>query len=135
MYLKLLSLCEMYTVCQRTHILLNYTFHACNITAVFSRSNWKILHLAKFFTQPAVVMVVTNMRCGYNVGDHEIGFNNQVLNVWLVHKHMAWWRSIVHCKGSTTKLTSCCWDGEKRTWGLWEGCKEMKGPFRGFYAT
>ena len=25
----------------------------------------KILHLTEFFTQPAVVMVVTNMKCGY----------------------------------------------------------------------
>ena len=34
-----------------------------NLIISFLRSNWKILHLAKFFTQPAVVMVVTNMRC------------------------------------------------------------------------
>ena len=34
-------------------------------TSVFSSPNWKILHLAKFFTQPAVVMVLTNMRCGH----------------------------------------------------------------------
>ena len=30
----------------------------------FLRSNWKILHLANFFTQPAVVMVVTIMKYG-----------------------------------------------------------------------
>ena len=49
--------------------MLNYTF--CAISKQFlSRSNWKILHLTEFFTQPAVVMVVTNMKCdGGDGGD------------------------------------------------------------------
>ena len=32
------------------------------------RTNWKILHLTEFFTQPAVVMVVTNIRYAHNSG-------------------------------------------------------------------
>ena len=32
---------------------------------MFSRSNWKILHLARFFTHPAFVMVVTNSKYGW----------------------------------------------------------------------
>ena len=35
----------------------------CKILHCVKHSNGKILHLANYFTQPAVVMIVTNMMC------------------------------------------------------------------------
>ena len=53
--LNLHSLCkkehctQVYIVCQRTHILETTHFVLAISKQFFSRSNWKILHLAKFF--------------------------------------------------------------------------------------
>ena len=41
--------------------------HILHCIAIFSCSNWKILHLAKISTQPAVVMVVTNIKCAFGL--------------------------------------------------------------------
>ena len=41
--------------------------HILHCIAIFSRSNGKILHLAKISTQPAVVMVVTNIKCAFGL--------------------------------------------------------------------
>ena len=41
--------------------------HILHCRAIFSCSNWKILHLAKISTQPAVVMVVTNIKCAFGL--------------------------------------------------------------------
>ena len=72
------TLCvKLHIVCQITHCVSNYTqcvkvhtlefvqnYTICAILNQFlSRIHWKILHLTEFFTQPAVVMVVTNMKC------------------------------------------------------------------------
>ena len=38
----------------------------CGISKFLSRIHWKILHLTDIFTQPAVVMVVTNMKYEHN---------------------------------------------------------------------
>ena len=45
----------------------------CGCKAVFSRSYWIILRSINFFTQPAVVRVVTNKRCGH----HSLPLNAQ----------------------------------------------------------
>ena len=45
---------KVHTFCKTTHFVLAIS------KQFLSRSNWKILHLTEFFTQPAVVMVVTN---------------------------------------------------------------------------
>ena len=49
-----------------------HTFNFCNHDEDLNTSflnYWKILHLTEFFTQPAVVMVVTNIRYeGYKAG-------------------------------------------------------------------
>ena len=51
----------------RQNCLLTFTWSVTFYTVckvIFSHFSWKILHLAKIFTQPAVVIVVTNIRYG-----------------------------------------------------------------------
>ena len=63
-YTICVNLMKSYTLYVKLHIL-------CNIKAVSFMYQLENFHLAEFFTQPAVVMVVTNIRCGTML--HELG--------------------------------------------------------------
>ena len=62
------TLClELHNFCKHNEYLNSFckTTHFVSFHKQFvSRIHWKILHLTEFFTQPAVVMVVTNIRYG-----------------------------------------------------------------------
>ena len=51
------TLLKLHIFCQGTHFVRTIS------KQFLSRTNWKILHLTDLFTQPAVVMVVTSIRC------------------------------------------------------------------------
>ena len=77
----------------------------------FSRSNWKILHLAKFFTQPAVVMVVTNMRCDTKVSTDLLGASAKILKKKTLTE--SWEREII-----LSKIEGDCINWKKSGVGL-----------------
>ena len=65
--LESLLICD--KICPATKLCTKfYTLcHILHCIAIFSCSNWKILHLAKISTQPAVVLVVTNIKCAFGL--------------------------------------------------------------------